>query len=99
MCTIAYPEMNSRKYDPKLSLGCLAAGGTLGILIPPSVTMIIYAMFAEESVGQLFMAGFIPGIILALAYIGLIYGMCRFKPSLGPQGQQQGIHPEMVDHL
>jgi len=72
--TVAYPALKQRKYDEKLTLGSLAAGGTLGILIPPSISLIVYGMLAEASVGRLFAGGIIPGIILSamfMAYIGI----------------------------
>jgi C4-dicarboxylate transporter DctM subunit len=86
MSSVAYPEMNRYKYDPKLALGSIAAGGTLGILIPPSIPFIIYAIFAEESVGRLFMAGVFPGIILSTLFILTIYIRTKRMPSLGPPG-------------
>ena len=88
MSSVAYPEMKRYKYDPKLSLGSIAAGGTLGILIPPSVPFIIYAIFAEESVGRLFMAGIFPGIILSSLFIITIYIRTKRSLSLGPPGPE-----------
>jgi tripartite ATP-independent transporter DctM subunit len=84
MGVIALPAMLQHRYDKKLAIGTVAAGGLLGILIPPSVIMILYASLASLSVGQLFMAGFIPGIILALLYILYIGIRCYFQPYLGP---------------
>lgn len=86
MTSIAYPEMKRYQYDPALSTGCIAAGGTLGILIPPSTVFIMYAVFAEESVGKLYMAGLIPGIILASLFMIVIYMLCRMRPAFGPRG-------------
>lgn len=86
MTSIAYPEMKKYKYDPRLSTGCIAAGGTLGILIPPSVVFIMYAIFAEESIGKLYMAGFLPGILLATLFMLVIYIQCKITPALGPRG-------------
>jgi len=71
--TTAYPELTKRKYDPKILLGSLAAGGTLGILIPPSINLLIYGDIVGESVGKLFIAGFLPGILLASLFMGYIY--------------------------
>ncbi len=84
MTSVAYPEMKRFKYEPSLSTGCIAAGGTLGILIPPSVVLIMYAIFASESVGKLYMASFIPGFLMAGLYMITIYIQCKIKPSLGP---------------
>lgn len=65
---VAIPEMEARGYSPRISTGAIAAGGTLGILIPPSVTLILYGIAAEQSIGQLFAAGIVPGIVLALMF-------------------------------
>jgi C4-dicarboxylate transporter DctM subunit len=86
MGMVAIPEMNKYKYDPRLSSGCVAAGGTLGILIPPSIGFIIYGILTEESIGKLFIAGFLPGILLALLFMGAIYIQCRINPNMGPPG-------------
>ena len=82
--TVAIPELSKRGYDIKLTLGSLAAGGTLGILIPPSITMIVYGMLAEASVGSLFAGGVIPGIILAIMF--MIYTAIRTvqNPAIAP---------------
>lgn len=88
MCTVALPEMRKHKYDMGLATGTLAAGGTLGILIPPSVIMIVYGMITEQSIGQLFLAGFIPGILQALLFIGVIAFICWRNPALGPAGEK-----------
>ena len=85
MSRIAVPEMLSNKYDKGLATGTIAASGTLGSLIPPSVLLILYGVYAQVSVGQLFMAGFIPGLVSALLYILMIVGRVKLKPALaGP---------------
>lgn len=86
MTTVALPQMKRYNYDPKLSLGSIAAGGTLGILIPPSIPMIIYSLFTEESIGKLFMGGVIPGFLLAGLMMLTVYIWVRFTPSLAPAG-------------
>lgn len=86
MGTIALPEMRRYKYADSLACGCVAAGGSIGILIPPSIAFIIYATLTEESIGALFMAGVIPGLMEALFYIITIYIICRLKPEMGPSG-------------
>jgi tripartite ATP-independent transporter DctM subunit len=65
MGMVAIPEMDKYNYDPKLSTGCIAAGGTLGILIPPSIGFVLYGILTEESIGKLFMAGILPGVLLS----------------------------------
>ena len=87
MGMVAIPEMDKYKYDPRLSTGCVAAGGTLGILIPPSIGFIIYGILTEESIGKLFMAGLLPGILLAVLFMAAIYIQCRLRPAMGPAGE------------
>lgn len=84
MGILALPAMLARHYDEKLSLGTICAGGTLGILIPPSVITIVYAASAQVSVGKMFLGGVIPGIILALSYIIYILLRAAFNPRLAP---------------
>jgi len=88
MGAISLPEMKKYKYNSSLATGSVAAGGTLGILIPPSVGFIIYGLLTEESIGMLFIAGIIPGILLAGMFMFSIYIRCRFNPALGPKGGQ-----------
>jgi C4-dicarboxylate transporter DctM subunit len=83
---VAYPEMKRFKYNPALATGSIAAGGTMGVLIPPSGVLIIYGIITETSIGKLFIAGIIPGIIEAVLYIIVIYILCTWKPSYGPRG-------------
>ncbi|MBS8227953.1 TRAP transporter large permease [Vannielia litorea] len=82
MSRMAVPEMLDNGYDRGLATGTIAASGTLGSLIPPSVLLILYGVYAQVSVGQLFMAGFIPGLISALIYMGMIMIRVKLKPSL-----------------
>ena len=82
MSRIAVPEMLRNNYDKGLATGTIAASGTLGSLIPPSVLLILYGVYAKVSVGQLFMAGFIPGGLSALVYMGMIMARVKLKPSL-----------------
>lgn len=86
MGRVSLPEMKRYNYDSKLATGCIAAGGTLGILIPPSTGFIIYAILTEESIGRLFLAGVFPGILLATLFIISIYIQTRINPELGPAG-------------
>ncbi|MCA0043328.1 TRAP transporter large permease [Celeribacter litoreus] len=87
MSTVSLPELSGRGYNRRLVAGSLAAGGTLGILIPPSITMIIYATFTETSIARLFAAGLIPGIVLALLYMGFIMIRAVINPSLAPKSE------------
>ena len=87
MGMVAIPEMKKYRYDSRLSTGCVAAGGTLGILIPPSIGFIIYGILTEVSIGKLFMAGFIPGILLALLFIITVLIQCAINPKMGPRGE------------
>jgi len=86
MTSVAYPEMKRYKYAPKLSLGSIACGGNLGVLIPPSNAMVIYAIFASVSIGQLFMSGIIPGIILTGLFMGAIFLWTKIEPGLAMPG-------------
>jgi C4-dicarboxylate transporter, DctM subunit len=86
MTPVAWPEMKRYKYDPGLALGTIAAGGTLGIMIPPSIPFVIYALFAEESVGKLFMAGFFPGILLSILLMLSVLIVTMVRPQFGPSG-------------
>ncbi|SHO44087.1 TRAP transporter large permease [Desulfopila aestuarii] len=87
MAKVAIPEMQKYGYDPRLATGCVAAGGTLGILIPPSIGFIIYGILTEESIGKLFMAGIIPGLLLASLFLFAIILQCHFSPGMGPKGE------------
>jgi tripartite ATP-independent transporter DctM subunit len=85
---IAIPEMESRGYHKPLIYGSLAAGGTLGILIPPSIPMIIFGVMTETSVGQLYMAGILPGILLGLLFAIYIVGYAMVFPTRAPRGDE-----------
>jgi tripartite ATP-independent transporter DctM subunit len=95
MGRVALPEMKKYKYADSLSTGSVAAGGTLGFLIPPSGGMIIYAVLTEQSIGRLFMAGVFPGIILTLLFIGAIYLVVARKPEAGPPGERSNSSERM----
>ena len=81
---VALPELKQFKYSGSLATGCLAAGGTLGILIPPSIVLIIYAIMVESNIATLFQAAFLPGILAALGYIATIAIVVRINPDAGP---------------
>jgi len=86
MGSVALPEMKRYNYSPQLATGCMAAAGTLGILIPPSVPMVIYGIMTEQSIGKLFIAGIIPGLISAGLYMAMIYVRAKRDPILAPPG-------------
>jgi tripartite ATP-independent transporter DctM subunit len=80
--TVALPEMEKRGYDRSIAAGSVAAGGTLGILIPPSISLIIFGAMTDQSIGQLFLGGVVPGIVLTLAYMSYIAARLRLQPEL-----------------
>ena len=86
--SVAVPEMDRFGYDKMLSTGIVATVGTLGVLIPPSVTLIILGILMEQSIGQLFLAGIIPGLIIALFFIGIIYAWARINPAIAPRSER-----------
>jgi len=86
MGAVALPEMRRYKYDPALATGSIAAGGSMGILIPPSVILIVYGIMTEQSIGKLFAGGFLPGLLEAFLYIVTISIICKLNPKLGPRG-------------
>ena len=94
--TVALPEMKRFKYDDSLATGCVAAGGTLGILIPPSTVMIIYGILTQQPIGTLFIAGIIPGLLLSGLFIITIYLLTRFEPALGPPGPKFTIRERIA---
>ncbi|HPR06197.1 MAG: TRAP transporter large permease subunit [Rhodobacteraceae bacterium] len=96
---IALPAMLSRGYDKRLVTGTIMAGGALGFLIPPSVLMIIYAFLSRDSVGKLFAAGLVPGLMLAGIYICYILIRCRINPDLGPPAEEQFTTAEKIKSL
>lgn len=98
MGAIALPEMKKYHYDTSLATASVAAGGVLGVLIPPSVIFIVYGMATEQSIGELFMAGIIPGILLMLSYIAAILFLTLRNPALGPAGPKAGW-PERISSL
>lgn len=85
---IALPEMKRYKYDDTLATGCLASAGTLGILIPPSTIFLVYGIMTEQSIGKLFVAGIVPGIILAFLFMAVVGILCWRNPACAPAGGQ-----------
>lgn len=88
MGRVALPEMKRYGYDDKLATGCVAAGGTLGILIPPSTGFIIYALLTEESIGQLFLAGVLPGLLLTVLFMITVLIVTAVRPEAGPRAER-----------
>lgn len=94
--SVAVPEMDRYGYNKKLSAGIVATVGTLGILMPPSVTLIVFGIITEQSIGKLFLAGLIPGLMIASFFILIIYGWCKLNPELGPHGQKSSWKERIV---
>ena len=86
--SVAIPQMERYGYDKKLSTGIVATVGSLGCIIPPSVVLIILGILTEQSIGQLFLAGIIPGLIIALFFMGIIYGWARINPAIAPRSER-----------
>ncbi len=95
---IAIPEMDRYKYDKRLSTGVVASVGTLGMLIPPSIVLIIYGIVVEQSIGRLFLAGILPGLLIALFFIFVIYGWVRINPVIAPRAEKVAL-PERLRAL
>src|SRR5512137_96389 len=86
--SVAIPEMDRYGYDRRLSTGIVATVGTLGVIIPPSVTLIIFGIITEQSIGRLFIAGIILGLLIALFFLGIIYGWARIDPAVAPKSER-----------
>jgi C4-dicarboxylate transporter DctM subunit len=86
--SVAIPEMNRYKYDKRLSTGIVATVGTLGCMLPPSVGLIIYGIITEQSIGKLFLAGIIPGLLIASFFIVIIYVWAKIDPKIAPMAER-----------
>ncbi|MRR08283.1 MAG: TRAP transporter large permease, partial [Deltaproteobacteria bacterium] len=86
--SVAVPEMDRYNYSKKLSTGIVATVGTLGVLIPPSVTLILLGLITQQSIGKLFMAGLIPGLIISFFFAVVIFGWARINPAIGPKSEK-----------
>ncbi len=95
MGAVALPEMKRYDYDDSLATGCIAAAGSLGILIPPSALLIVFGIMTEESIGKLFIAGVLPGIMLAALFVLTAQILCRINPKLGPAGASTTIKEKL----
>src|SRR5881398_1156856 len=96
MAQIALPEMRRYNYDDRLATGSIAAGGTIGILIPPSIIMVIYGLLTETSISQLFLAGFLPGILTVAGFMLTIAVMTRINPRLGPPAARASTRAKLL---
>lgn len=96
MGTAALPEMKRYQYAPRLATGSVAAGGTLGTLIPPSIAMIFYCIITGESINRLFIAGIIPGVLLTSIFMLIIYLQVRINPRLAPRGPKTDFKEKIV---
>jgi C4-dicarboxylate transporter, DctM subunit len=86
--SVAVPEMDRYNYSKKLSTGIVATVGTLGVLIPPSVTLILLGLITQQSIGKLFMAGLIPGLMISFFFAVVIFGWARINPAIGPKSEK-----------
>jgi len=94
--TIALPEMKKYRYDDRLATGCVAAGGTLGILIPPSTIFILYGIMTEQSIGKLFVAGILPGILLSILFVLVVILITRKDSRMGPPGPKTSFKEKVT---
>jgi len=97
--TIALPELLKRGYDKKMVSGVIQAGSSLGILVPPSVVLVLYAMIARQPVGQLWLAGLMPGLLMAVMFIAYVAIRCAMKPALGPPLPAEERNVPMAEKL
>lgn len=96
MCRVAMPQMRHHKYDDGLAAATVAAGGTLGVLIPPSVIMVIYAILTEQSIGKMFAAALLPGVVATFLYMAAVFVQTWRNPDLGPAGQRVDWYGRMI---
>ncbi len=96
MASTTLPEMKRYNYRPELATGVVAAGGSLGILIPPSVIFIVYGILTEQSIGKLFIAGIVPGILLTVFFIGAVLIWVTLRPELGPKGPRFSLKDKIA---
>lgn len=96
MALVALPEMKRYNYSMELATGAVAAGGSLGMLIPPSVVFIVYGILTEQSIGKLFIAGIVPGLMIAAMFCVQIYIQCKLKPELGPVCEKASFKEKII---
>jgi tripartite ATP-independent transporter DctM subunit len=95
MSSVALPEMRKLGYSPAMSTGSVACGATLGVVIPPSVVLIVIGLATGESISKLFIASFVPGVVLTLLLMASVYGICRVYPELGPRGPKTSFKDKL----
>jgi len=96
MGSIALPEMKKYKYETKIATSCIVVGASLGVLIPPSLGFIVYGIMVEQSIGSLFLAGFLPGVLLVIGFIAYYTIRCAMNPKLGPVGERFSFKEKIV---
>jgi C4-dicarboxylate transporter DctM subunit len=96
MCTVALPEMRRFRYADSLSTGAIAAGGTLGIMIPPSIIFVIYGIMTEQSIGKLLLSGVLPGLVETILFVIAIAGVTAWRPALAPSGTRTSLRERLV---
>lgn len=96
MSKVAMPSMRKYGYSDALATGSIAAGGTLGILIPPSVVLVIYGILAEQNIGKLFIAGILPGLLAVFCYLAAVFVFVRIDPKAGPRGERVSWHERIA---
>ena len=96
MSQVALPEMRRYRYDERLATGAIAAGGTIGILIPPSVILVLYGILTESDIGQLFAAGIVPGILTVVAFMATVSIITHRNPELGPPGARASTRQKLA---
>jgi tripartite ATP-independent transporter DctM subunit len=99
MSLVALPEMKRYGYSMELGTGTVAAGGTLGMMIPPSVVFIVYAILTEQSIGKLFVSGIVPGLVMAVLFCAAIYWQCKRRPDLGPAAAPMTLKSKLMSTL
>jgi C4-dicarboxylate transporter, DctM subunit len=97
--SVAVPQMTRYNYSKKLSTGVVASVGTIGMIMPPSITMIIFGIMTEQSIGRLFLAGLIPALLISAFFIGVIYVWCKINPALGPASTEKFSAKEKIRSL
>lgn len=96
MAAVTLPEMKKYRYDDRMATGVVAAGGSLGILVPPSVIFIIYGIMTEQSIGKLFMAGILPGLLLSLLFVLAVVLWTQIKPEIAPRGPKMSLREKIA---